>query len=846
MDSKLSEKVKEVFRQGREEALRLNHDYIGIEHIVLGVFRSENEMALVILKNLGIEKLQLRHKIEKAISDKAAKLPVNALSIDITKQLDRVMKFSVLECKSLKEPMVEIVHLFLAILKNNDNVVAQILNENHVNYDNFRSEYMMISNSSFAKNELGNEEFDDDKSFSHAGGNSGSNTPPKGKVSSKSKTPVLDNFGRDVTKLAEDGGLDPIVGREMEIERVSQILSRRKKNNPILIGEPGVGKTAIVEGLALRIVQKKVSRVLFDKRVVMLDLAALVAGTKYRGQFEERIKAIMTELEKNKDVILFIDEIHTIVGAGGASGSLDASNMFKPALARGELQAIGASTLDEYRQYIEKDGALARRFQQVIIDPPSPEDTIEILSKLKEKYEDYHNVEYSQAAVEACVKLSNRYITDRFLPDKAIDVMDEVGARVHLKNILVPTDITEIEKQIEEIKEEKNQVIKTQKYEIAASLRDKEKQLQTDLENAKLRWETDAKTKKFQVTEVDIAEVVGMMTGIPVSKIAQGESNRLKSLNADMTKSVVGQDEAIAKITKAIQRNRVGLKDPNKPIGTFVFLGPTGVGKTELAKTIARNLFDSDDALIRIDMSEYMEKFSITRLVGAPPGYVGYEEGGQLTEKVRRKPYSVILLDEVEKAHPDVYNLLLQVFDEGHLTDGLGRKVDFKNTLIIMTSNIGARDLKDFGQGVGFATQSKLDDADEYAKNVLSKALKKTFSPEFINRIDDIIVFNSLNKENIIEIVDILLNIFNKRIVTLGYSLEVSTEVKEFIAEKGYDPQYGARPLQRAIQKYVEDVLAEEILSQEAKEGDNLSLTMNEDKTKVIVTVIKKSEEVES
>jgi ATP-dependent Clp protease ATP-binding subunit ClpC len=646
---------------------------------------------------------------------------------------------------------------------------------------------------------------------------------------------VLDNFGRDVTAAAEEGNLDPIVGREAEMERVSQILSRRKKNNPILIGEPGVGKTAVVEGLALRIIQKKVSRVLFHKRIVMLDLAALVAGTKYRGQFEERMKAIMTELEKNKDVILFIDEIHTIVGAGGATGSLDASNIFKPALARGELQCIGASTLDEYRQHIEKDGALDRRFQKVIIDPPTPDETIQILTNIKPKYEEYHNVEYTKEAIDACVKLSTRYITDRFLPDKAIDVLDEVGARVHLKNIHVPKNIVELEKEIENIKVEKNVVVKSQKYEEAAQLRDKEKNLLEALEKAKIQWEEDAKNARFPVGEEDIAEVVSMMTGIPVSKVGQTESGKLLSMGDDIKAAVIGQNEAIAKVVRAIQRNRVGLKDPGKPIGTFIFLGPTGVGKTELAKSIARYLFDSDDALIRIDMSEYMEKFSISRLVGAPPGYVGYEEGGLLTEKVRRKPYSVVLLDEIEKAHPDVFNILLQVFDDGILTDSLGRKVDFKNTLIIMTSNIGARDLKDFGTGVGFATKAKSDSSDEMSKNVISKALKRTFSPEFLNRIDDIIIFNSLEKDDIFRIIDIAMGDLIKRVKILGYDLRLTEKAKSFLADKGYDPAYGARPLHRAIQKYVEDPLAEELLRANAKAGESFELDLDEENQKLYI-----------
>ncbi|MDP4852962.1 MAG: ATP-dependent Clp protease ATP-binding subunit, partial [Saprospiraceae bacterium] len=634
----------------------------------------------------------------------------------------------------------------------------------------------------------------------------------------------------------EEGKLDPIIGRESEIERVSQILSRRKKNNPILIGEPGVGKTAIVEGLALRIMQRKVSRTLFNKRIVMLDLAALVAGTKYRGQFEERMKAIMNELEKTRDVILFIDEIHTIVGAGGATGSLDASNIFKPALARGELQCIGASTLDEYRQHIEKDGALDRRFQKVLVEPPSAEEAIHILHNIKNKYEDFHNVNYSDEAITACVRLSDRYITDRFLPDKAIDVLDEVGARVHLKNIHVPQHIVELETQIEELKESKNQAVKNQQYERAADLRDRESKLVRQLEFAKVQWDEESKTRRYPVTDEEIAEVVSMMTGIPVKRVAQSEGKRLVSMEKDMQKVIIGQGDAIKKVSKAILRNRVGLKDPKKPIGTFIFLGPTGVGKTELAKALAKYMFDSDDALIRIDMTEYMEKFSVSRLIGAPPGYVGYEEGGQLTEKVRRKPYSVILLDEIEKAHPDVYNILLQVLDDGVLTDGLGRKVDFKNTLIIMTSNIGVRQLKDFGQGLGFNTKARQEATEENTKAVIQNALKKTFSPEFLNRIDDVVIFKALGMEEIYSIIDIALSDLYKRLTQLTFTLSLSVEAKKFVAEKGFDPQFGARPLHRAIQKYLEDPLAEFILNENPSEGSELIAVMNEDLSGTAIT----------
>ena len=738
---------------------------------------------------------------------------------------------------------METEHLMLSILKNKENIATQILNQFDVDYDLFRNELGMVGTT----NPPPKSEFPDDSDdeFDEEKRGAGYQQQKAGKQTggAKSKTPVLDNFGRDITKLAESGTLDPIVGREEEIERVSQILSRRKKNNPILIGEPGVGKTAIVEGLALRIVQRKVSRVLFDKRVISLDLAALVAGTKYRGQFEERMKAIMNELEKNRDVILFIDEIHTIVGAGGASGSLDASNIFKPALARGELQCIGASTLDEYRMYIEKDGALDRRFQKVLIEPPSVEETIMILNNIKSKYEDFHNVIYGDDAIDACVKLSDRYMTDRLLPDKAIDVLDEVGARVHLKNINVPSDIVELEKKIEDVKNEKNKVVKSQRFEEAASLRDTEKRLGEELEKAKAQWEEDSKHKRYPISEEHIAEVVSMMTGIPVKRMVQAETEKLRRMSEDMKDMVVGQDEAIQKVVKAIQRNRVGLKDPKKPIGTFIFLGPTGVGKTELARSLARYMFDSEDSLIRIDMSEYMEKFTVSRLIGAPPGYVGYEEGGQLTEKVRRKPYCVILLDEIEKAHPDIYNILLQVLDDGQLTDGLGRKVDFKNTMIIMTSNIGVRQLKEFGDGVGFATATRMQNAEENSKAVIEKALKRTFSPEFLNRIDDVVVFNALSKENIFNIIDILMKNVLKRLNNLGFSLELTPEAKDFIAEKGYDVQFGARPLHRAIQKYLEDPLAEEILNLNIKEGDLLIADLDKESGKLKFSFQKRVEE---
>ncbi len=834
MDNNFSTQVKEIISYSREEALRLGNDFIGTEHLVLGLIRDEENTAVKILKILNIDLYELRKEIEIAVKDKSGKNIANINSLPLTKQAEKVIRITVLEAKSLKSTQVESEHLMLSILKNKENIATQILNQFDVDYDNFKSELGFVAiNPPKA-------EFNDDDDFDEERKQYGQQPKsPKGPAgtTAKSKTPVLDNFGRDITRLAENGSLDPIVGRENEIERVSQILSRRKKNNPILIGEPGVGKTAIVEGLALRIIQRKVSRVLFDKRVVSLDLAALVAGTKYRGQFEERMKAIMNELEKNRDVILFIDEIHTIVGAGGASGSLDASNIFKPALARGELQCIGASTLDEYRMHIEKDGALDRRFQKVLIEQPSVEEAIEILTNIKNKYEDFHNVTYSKDAIEACVKMSDRYMTDKLLPDKAIDVLDEVGARKHIKNINVPENILELERKIEDIKLEKNKVVKSQKFEEAASLRDTEKRLQEDLESAKQAWEEESKHKRFPIEEEDIAEVVSMMTGIPVKRMVQAETDKLRRMAEDLKGAVIGQEEAIAKVVKSIQRNRIGLKDPKKPIGTFIFLGPTGVGKTELARSLAKHMFDSEDALIRIDMTEYMEKFTVSRLIGAPPGYVGYEEGGQLTERVRRKPYSVILLDEIEKAHPDIYNILLQVLDDGQLTDGLGRKVDFKNTMIIMTSNIGVRQLKDFGDGVGFATQSRQDNQDENNKAIIEKALKRTFSPEFLNRIDDVVIFNSLTKDNIFNIIDILMKGVMKRLINLGFTLELGADAKDFIADKGYDSQFGARPLHRAIQKYLEDPLAEEILNMTIKAGDTMVAELDKEAGRIIFKV---------
>ncbi len=819
MEAKFSNRVKEVISLSREEALRLGHDYIGTEHLVLGMVREGEGVAVGVLKKLGVPLDELRNEIEKISKGTATHQIKNLANIPLTKASEKVLKITYLEAKIFKAQLIGTEHLLLSILRDQDNLGTQILNKFDVNYETVKEMLEYQNEGPMASQDTDDPDDDSSKIF----GSAGAGNPGKEKKGAeKSRTPVLDNFGRDLTRLAEDNRLDPIVGREKEIERVAQILSRRKKNNPILIGEPGVGKTAIAEGLALRIIQKKVSRVLFGKRVVTLDLASLVAGTKYRGQFEERMKAVMNELEKSPDVILFIDELHTIVGAGGASGSLDASNMFKPALARGEIQCIGATTLDEYRQYIEKDGALARRFQMVLVDSTTPEETIQILENIKEKYEDHHHVIYTKEAIEACVKLSDRYISDRYLPDKAIDVLDEAGARVHINNIHVPEDIVKFEEAIEEVKKEKNRVVKSQKYEEAAQLRDREKKLIEQLDIAKTKWEEKTRTEKYTVTEDNVADVVGMMTGIPTNRIAQKESNKLLNMAEELNAKVIGQEEAIKKLTKAIQRTRVGLKDPKKPIGSFIFLGPTGVGKTELAKVLATYLFDKDDSLVRIDMSEYMEKFSVSRLVGAPPGYVGYEEGGQLTEKVRRKPYSVVLLDEIEKAHPDVFNILLQVLDDGILTDGLGRRVDFRNTIIIMTSNIGVRDLKDFGSGIGFASAAKRQSDDENMKSTIQNALKRAFSPEFLNRLDDLIVFNSLQREHIHKIIDITLRKLFDRIIQLGYNVELSDKAKDFLAEKGYDQQFGARPLNRAIQKYLEDPVAEEILKGEIEEGGTI------------------------
>ncbi|MEN8886813.1 MAG: ATP-dependent Clp protease ATP-binding subunit [Winogradskyella sp.] len=831
MDDNFSPRVKDVIAYSKEEALRLGHDFIGTEHLMLGLLRDGDGKAIDILSALDVDLNHLRRKVE-ILSPANPNIMTSSnekKNLHLTRQAERALKTTFLEAKLFQSTSINTAHLLLCILRNENDPTTKLLNKLKVGYDNVKEEFksMITSDDDYLDTPKAESFSDDDTNEDDDAKQNPFGGSQSGKTNKKSKTPVLDNFGRDLTILAQEGKLDPVVGREKEIQRVSQILSRRKKNNPLLIGEPGVGKSAIAEGLALRIIKRKVSRTLFNKRVVTLDLAGLVAGTKYRGQFEERMKAVMNELEKNDDIILFIDEIHTIVGAGGATGSLDASNMFKPALARGEIQCIGATTLDEYRQYIEKDGALERRFQKVIVEPTTVDETIEILNNIKGKYEEHHNVDYTDEAIEACVKLTNRYMTERFLPDKAIDALDEAGSRVHITNIEVPKQILELEQKLEEVKETKNSVVKKQKYEEAAKLRDDEKRIEKELATAQAKWEEDTKQHREVVTEDNVADVVSMMTGIPVNKIAQKEITKLSQLPELIKGKVIGQDEAVAKVVKAIQRNRAGLKDPNKPIGSFIFLGQTGVGKTQLAKVLARELFESDDSLVRIDMSEYMEKFAISRLIGAPPGYVGYEEGGQLTEKIRRKPYAVVLLDEIEKAHPDVFNMLLQVLDDGYLTDSLGRKIDFRNTIIIMTSNIGARKLKDFGSGVGFGTSAKEAQETDYAKAVIENALKKAFAPEFLNRIDDVIVFNALEKEDINKIIDIELIKLITRVKDLGYNLKLTEKAKDYIAEKGFDKQYGARPLNRAIQKYVEDALAEEIINAKIQEGDVITMDLD-------------------
>jgi len=827
MDGNFSNRVQDVIRHSREEALRLGHDYIGTEHLLLGLIKEGEGIAARILKNLHIDLFKLKQKIEESTTQKVAASQMG--NVPLTKQAEKVLKITYLEAKICKSNIIGTEHLLLSILKGEDNVAAQILEQFGITYDAVRDELMTISS---GKGDSGEPPIEG----AFSSGPEKFSKKAEQKKGERTKTPVLDNFGRDITRLAIEDKLDPIIGREKEIERVAQVLSRRKKNNPVLIGEPGVGKTAIAEGLALKIVQRKVSRILYDKKVVALDLAALVAGTKYRGQFEERMKALMNELERSRDVILFIDELHTIVGAGGASGSLDASNIFKPALARGELQCIGATTLDEYRQYIEKDGALDRRFQKIMVEPTSVDETIQILNNIKSKYEAHHHVRYDNDAIDKAVRLSERYITDRFLPDKAIDVMDEAGARVHLSNIHVPKNILDLEQSVEEIKTEKNRVVKMQNFEEAAMLRDKEKTLLESLEQAKQEWEERAADTVYDVSEADISSVVAMMTGIPVIKVAQSESKKLLNMSQELKKEVIGQDEAIDKITRAIQRTRAGLKDPARPIGSFIFLGPTGVGKTELAKSLTRYLFDSEDALIRADMSEYMEKFSVSRLVGAPPGYVGYEEGGQLTEKVRRKPYSVVLIDEIEKAHPDVFNILLQVLDEGVLTDGLGRKVDFRNTIIIMTSNIGAKDIKSIGSGMGFAPGDSVESSYKSMKSTVQDALKRVFNPEFLNRIDDTVVFHQLEKKHIFEIIDIIAGKLFKRLHEMGIEVSIDARAKEFLVEKGYDQKFGARPLKRALQRNVEDSLAEEMLKGKFTEGSTIKISYDEKNDKLKFT----------
>jgi len=824
MDGNFSSKVRDVIQFSREEALRLGHDYIGTEHLILGIVRLGDGIAVKILKNLDCDLFKLKKTIEDTVRGTGGSVTVG--NIPLTKQAEKVLRITYLEAKLYKSDTIGTEHLLLSLLRDDENIASQILQQFSVTYDSVREELDMIITGKSPKDSSQDNRSSKSSLSSSSKGSKSSKGSSREKKMDKSKTPVLDNFGRDLTSMAEDDKLDPIVGREKEIERVAQVLSRRKKNNPVLIGEPGVGKTAIAEGLALRITERKVSRVLYDKRVIALDLAALVAGTKYRGQFEERMKAVMNEIEKNDDIILFIDELHTIVGAGGASGSLDASNMLKPALARGEVQAIGATTLNEYRQHIENDGALERRFQKIMVDPTTPEETMEILKNIKTKYEQHHSVAYSDEALESCVKLTDRYVTDHFLPDKAIDAMDEAGARVHLSNITVPQHIVDLEEDIEKTSMEKNTMVKRQRFEEAARLRDKEKRMLEELEIAQKEWEKESEDIVYDVDTEDVAEVVAMMTSIPVKKITQKEGKKLMKMRESLGERIIGQDEAIEKLTKAIKRTRAGLKDPSRPIGSFIFLGPTGVGKTEMAKVLSQFLFDVEDALIRIDMSEYMEKFSVSRLVGAPPGYVGYEEGGTLTEKVRRKPYSVVLLDEIEKAHPDVFNILLQVLDDGILTDSLGRRIDFRNTIIIMTSNIGARDIRNLGKGIGFKDPSETFD---YAnmKSTIQDALKKVFNPEFLNRIDDVITFRPLEKDDIFQIIDILSDDLFERIQDLGFEVDITKAAKEFISDKGFDPKYGARPLNRAIQKYVEDPLAEEILESEKPEGSTIKIKMN-------------------
>ena len=850
MDAKFSPRVRDILSLSHEEARRLGNAYVGLEHLYLGLMKEGGSCAIQVLQSLNLNLEVFQKKLEASVKVANPTQGSNA-ALPLTKQAERVLKFTYIIAKEFRSEIVRSEHLMLAILHEKNNIISQNLEFEGIHYENFKEElirYLAAMGKDYPAETPEQTEtpppssiYDEDDDDDLLNDIRPQQEKPQKTSNIKSKTPVLDNFGRDLTKAAAENRLDPIVGRERELERIAQILSRRKKNNPILIGEPGVGKSAIAEGLAIRIMQHRVPRTLFDKRLVMLDIGSIVAGTKYRGQFEERIKAILNELEKNPDVILFVDEIHTLVGAGNANGSLDASNMFKPALARGELQCIGSTTLDEYRQYIEKDGALERRFQKILVEPTTPAETIEILNNIKPRYEDHHLVSYSPEAIEACVKLTDRYLSDRHLPDKAIDALDEAGARVHIKNINVPAEITELESRLEEVRKDKKAAVSEQKFEEAGMYRNEEVKLLDRLEIVKKAWEDNAVTHRQTVTEQNVAEVVAMMTGVPVQRIAKNEGDRLMSMESELAGTVVGQDDAIKKVTKAIRRNRAGLKDPNKPIGSFIFLGPTGVGKTYLAKVLAKYLFDSEDALIRIDMSEYMEKFAVSRLVGAPPGYVGYEEGGQLTEKVRRKPYSIVLLDEIEKAHPDVFNLLLQVLDDGLLTDSLGRKVDFKNTIIIMTSNIGSRQLKEFGQGVGFGTQAKLNAKNEYSQSVIENALKRTFAPEFLNRVDDVVMFNSLEKNDIHKIIEIEMRNVVKRVEEMGYKIELTEKAKDFIAEKGWDEQYGARPLKRAIQKYVEDVLADKIIATNLHIGDLISIDLGENGEETVVNVIPKN-----
>ncbi len=845
MNNKFSKRVKDIMAYSREEAGRLQNNYIGPEHLMLGILRDGDGLAIQILQDFDVNLKSLKEQIDSQIREIQEPEEENN-ELVVTKNTEKILKMSILEARLTKSSPTDSEHLLLALLKDKKTLINSIMKSYNVDYS---STLLYVKSIVDSRNDI---ELDDQTDSPTMGANftddddddmkgrSSSQRPPGGSPTAKttSDTPVLDNFGTDITKAASENRLDPIVGREKEIERLSQVLSRRKKNNPVLIGEPGVGKSAIVEGLALRIIQKKVSRILFDKRVIALDMASIVAGTKYRGQFEERMKAILNELSKNPNIILFIDEIHTIVGAGGAAGSLDAANMLKPALARGEIQCVGATTLDEYRKNIEKDGALERRFQKIIVDPTTSEETLEILHNIKDRYEEHHNVRYTDEALESCVTLTERYVSDRNFPDKAIDALDEAGSRVHISNITIPKIIEKMELELEEVEQQKNDAVKAQKYELAASYRDKQRQLLVALEAEEKRWQQEIKEKPEVVDDQKVAEVVAMISGVPVQRIAQAEGQRLLQMKDVLKSQVIGQDEAVDKIVKAIQRNRVGLKDPNKPIGTFMFLGPTGVGKTHLAKKLAQFLFDSADNLIRVDMSEYMEKFTVSRLVGAPPGYVGYEEGGQLTEKVRHKPYSVVLLDEIEKAHPDVFNILLQVLDEGHITDSLGRKINFKNTILIMTSNIGTRQLKDFGRGVGFSTSSDLTDTD-HARGVIKKALSKAFAPEFINRVDDLVMFDQLSKESIYKIIDLELEGFYKRVEELGFTIKISDDAKEFIASKGYDVQYGARPLKRAIQKYLEDEMAEMIILTSVNEGDAIKVEFDKEKEKIVMNVTK-------